>query len=262
MKTNKLGEKVTLLVIMIALLSITIISAQEKDNGIMKEPKKGEGINKGTVVAFGENLKYPYHVIWDDGKILINGIVFSPREQDLNIKREDIKVTEMQIRRYNLEKSISRKYVEYYNDNGEMYAIEKIIKDYKDNAILKKLNFNKKYLILEFIDGHIEWMNMESFIKADKDLYPIKKENEATRRRQIQKLRARLEQNGVLAFGYRYTIYTNKQTYSEVENVIMRVKNGQYSVEKASDDLIELLGPQAQEFFDDVKSQIDCRREQ
>jgi len=237
-----------------AVLYVSIIS-QERRSTVLKETQ-GDGIESGVVIAFGNIVEPPYLITPVDGKILINGIIFSPREQDPSIQRENIQVSEAQMRRYELFQSIPIKYLEIYKREGKVKANEEILTFLKDNPLIEEIGFKEEYLVIQFTDSHIEWIDMDSYIKNDSGFYPNSDEKAASRLKQIPNLRSYLEAGNVIAFGYQYTIKTDFINFSKAQTIIKKVKVGSYADENAREEIIELMGPQGREFFADAKREI------
>jgi len=254
----KLKNVLVMFLIIILIFVVFILNAQEKDNGIIKEPKKGEGIDKGMVVAFGKKIHKPYFVTQDDGKILINDIVFIPREKDPSKEQKEVVVTEMDVKKHELIKSCENNYVKYYNSEGKQKAKEKILKEYGNNSIVSKLKFEDDILIIEFNDGrHINIM-LNSFIMESKRKYPTEEEIISQRKEEIEGIKSFLQQKWMIAFGYEYTMYIPTKKAQEINSIVINIKDGRIPKANGRENIVNITS--TQKFAEDILFNIDSWR--
>lgn len=257
MKTNK---KVWIfsLIAMFTILAIINLNAQEKENGIMKVPKKGEGINKGIVVAFGKKIQKPYFVTWDDGKILINGITFTPREKDSIKEKKDVIVTEMDKKKHELIENVENNYLKYYNSEGELKAKEKIQEEYCSHSIISKFEFKNDILNLEFNDGSEINIMLNTFVMESQKIYPTEEEILSQRKEEIEKIKSFLKQKWMIAFGYDYTMYIPPKERQRIESIVKNIKDGSLSAINGKDEIIDIT--KKLEFSEDILENISLWR--
>jgi len=243
--------KCTLIVITVIIMTFSLTFSQEEGSKLLKE-YTGEAINKGVVIAFGNHLKPPYTIKLEKGRILINDIVYYPREQEINNERMHTKVSEVIVIQHNLIMEITQKYIDYYNKLGEIAAKQKILNEYKNNPSLKGLELNKNYLIVNFIDGNSEWIDLNWCVKAKEEIYDNKKKEESYKLAEVKRIKKFLSQNGVLIFGHGYTISTDIDTFAKAEKIIKMIKRGILTQGKANSEITDILGPQGAKFLIDL----------
>ncbi len=236
MKTNKQVWLFSLIAIF-AILAIINLNAQEEEHGILKVQKEGEGINKGIVVAFGKKIPKPYFVTLDDGKILINGIVFSPREKDPTIEEKEFVVTEMDVKRHELIKSCEKDYVKYYFSEGEQKAREKILEEYSDHELISELIFKDDILTIEFADSSKENIMLNSFIMPK----PTKEQIKEQVKKETDMIKSFLSQGGMIAFGYEYTMHIPNRNAKKIGNIISEIQKEKISLKIGKEYIMELV---------------------
>lgn len=223
------------------MLVFTNLYAQEKKPGILKEAEVSDAIDRGIVVAFGEKIESPYYIAWDNGKVLINGIVFLPREKDPSEKPKDIQVTDLDIQKHNLIKDCEKSYVDYYTLYGENQAREKILEEYGKHPLISSLVFDGDRLQIEFNDGDHICIMMNTFIMANEGAYPTDEEIKTQRMQNVDRLKSLLQQGWMISFGYEYTLYIPKKEAEKIDGIAIDVKNGKLSHTKGKQEIMQII---------------------
>lgn len=254
-------KSVSAFLVIVSMLAFTHLYAQEEKFGIMKEVKEGEeinekieGINKGIVVAFGEKLVSPYQVTREDGKVLINGVVFSPREKDPSKQQIKVVVTSIDIQKHELIKDCENSYVEYYNSEGDQKAREKILEEYDTHPLISKIEFKDESLLLKFKDGsHINIM-MNSFIIESQKIYPTEEEIQVQKKEEIDRIKSFLQQGWMIVFGYEYTMYIPPKEAREINSIALDVKDARLLPEKGKEEIVKII--RKPKFAEDVLNKV------
>ena len=250
--------KKKLLIFFITIVGILLIFCflvfQEKDIINIKTSRE-ERVDAGMVIAFGKKIERPYFVILDNDKILINNIIFSPREKDPNMEKKEIIVTEMDIKKHELIHNCEDDYIKYSNLEGEQKVRERILNKYNNNPIVSKLEFKDDLLIIEFNDGDEINIMLSSFMQENVRESISKKEEKLQREQEVERIKSFLEEGTMIVFGYEYTIYIPSIKRQEIENVINKIKNGELSEINGKKEINNIV--RKLEFAEDILKNIN-----
>jgi hypothetical protein len=166
MKTNPLQFiKAVLLV-----LSFLIISTGYSQNKtiLRAKPSADMGISTGKVIAYNKEVAPPYFIELKDNKILINNIQYYPKLKDPSISKKRIKVSEATRQKFNLSRQLDSCYLSNIMVMDEKTAAEDLIvkfnqRKFRYSSIAKALIYKKHSIIIHYIDGKSEAMELNSY---------------------------------------------------------------------------------------------------
>ena len=128
--------------------------------------KPGNVVDSGVVIAYGERIAPPFHIWMDAGHLVLNGFVFAPRPVDPRVAAREISISPAQLKRHELIEAISETYVNVYSSGGKQAAQAKVIETFGVHEFILSMRFEEEFLVVEFGDGHVEWMDMRSHVEA------------------------------------------------------------------------------------------------
>jgi hypothetical protein len=217
----------------------------------------GNVVYSGVVIAYGEWVDPPFHVFMDADQLVLNGFVFSPRPMHRRVAARKISISAAQLKRHELIESISEMYVDVYYSKGKEAAHAQVIETFGTDEFILSMRFEGKFLVIEFADNHVEWMNMTSHVDAASERAMIAREIVEARTTLASDLTEILQSGRAIVFGYDYTIYISHEIFGELTRVIDTLLRHKIDYKTAEIQWVELLGEASRSFFADVKEHLE-----
>jgi hypothetical protein len=190
-------------------------------------------------------------------QLVLNGFVFAPRPTDPGLAARDISISPAQLKRHELIEGISTTYVDVYSSAGKQAAEAEVTAAFGADEFIVSMRFEERFLVIEFVDGHVEWMDMGSHVESARSRELIAHEIVEARAVLAGDLTEMLEAGGAIVFGYDYTIYISAETFGKLEGIVDAVVRGEANRETAETRWVSLLGDLSRSFFVDVMMHLD-----
>ena len=214
--------------------------AQDDAPGILTEIGDSLSINSGAVIAFGELIEPPYFVTHEGDKVLINGIVFYPREKDPSKKSPEIAVSDMHIQKHNLIIGCENSYIQNYKLLGREKAKELLLEEYGNDSLITSIEFDDDLLKIVFIDGTHENIFHSSLIAASETLPTTQEQIDLRIREKADNTISTLKNGSMIVFGYEYTVYIPQKGAKEISNVMDKMKRGVVSTSYGENEITRI----------------------
>ncbi|MEW5922584.1 MAG: hypothetical protein AB1746_01210 [Candidatus Zixiibacteriota bacterium] len=243
-------SKFLTLTFIILLLEAAMIMAETNPPGILVQETPNEGISGGSVIAFGKIIEPPYYITTVDDKVLINGIVFFPREKPPVASESMIKVSTLDTHKYNIIKSLKNRYLDYYTKHDQEIIQELLQNEFLKYPVVSSLKIVGNDIRLEFSDGDYELMDLTSYLTAGQE--KVKQETELKRQLndEAANVASCLTDNGMISFGYKYTTYIPENIADSIKDIIDKLSSAEMDSATAVDMLMKISG--RREFIDDI----------
>jgi hypothetical protein len=239
---------ILVLLITCAGLFVSTLQAQEEPAQMYLEPKgegekEGEPIYTGIVIAYGVKIATPYHVTLKNDTIYINDLPYSPRKKPPGWKPKEIIVTEQARQEHSLIKNISSSYRKYFASFGEKRAQEMILEEYGNNPLISMLEFSPHgdELIIKFHDRPAPMgISLITLMVPPSNEEGKEEKIQAQRMLLVKRVKSHLQKDGLVIYGYSGPYqYLRRDRFSEMNKIILDLKNDRISREEAEAQLRE-----------------------
>jgi len=214
-------------------------------------------VDTGVVIAYGERVNPPYQTWLDGDQLFLNFFQFAPRPSNPELESVAIAALPEQQLRHEIIQGIIQEYIASYLVGGRQQAEDRVMSVFRSHDFLLSMKLEEGFLILEFADGHVEWIDMALCIEGTLSHERVMAELVESRELLREELLEMLESGRAIAFGYDYTIYVSSAVFHQLEEIVNALRSGDWSKEHAERLWIGLLGEASESFFDDVFAMLE-----